>query len=1379
MRKWFLYMICLLCSASLHAEWTTFLAYNEVSQIAVSKDKVYALSNGSLFSVDKMSEKIEKIGHQQGLNDNHITNIYYDTKNSQLIIAYHSGKIDVLDEKGITYVSGFYTKDITDDKTVNNIEVANGRAYLATCFGIITFNLRKQEIVDTYYIGHEAEKRNVEDVRVNGDSIYAYTADSVYHAALKDNVVDYRVWHSTPIEGAFPRDTEKGKVVRDPNGDTWLAGGNQGVVRKMMTGETLTYKPNGPAENKPYRMTVQGGRLYVVPGGRWASQNDYPGRVMIYDGKQWTNIETEAIVAKTQRPAEDFMNVAVDPKDATHFFVTSYGTGLYEFRNDTLVQQYLPTNSSLQSAVVTDPNHYTRCDGAIYDQEGNLLVQNAEIKDRLICILTKDNRWTYLPLHVDGEILFITTPLGLLIDNRNSHYIWSGKCRAGAGIALWDNNGTLEDKTDDHTFFRTNFVDQDDNAIIFEQIFAFCQTRDGSLWVGCNTGLFIIPSAEEFRVSNRCLRIRIPNADGYILNDGNVNAILEKADGTICVGTADLGVYVLSGDGSTLIDHYTMDNSSMPSNSVLSLAEDREREILYIGTAEGIAVKGDFTSALQEVEAEPQWQESQMEQGSMKQWISHKSYVSVNQIAIGKNKVYGVSDGALMAVDKQDETIAYIDKTQGLNGDRITHIVYDQLNSQLVIVYSDGMIDFLTDRGDVSGMPDLYQSMISRPMKINSLTLGEHRLYLGLSIGIGVLDPKKQVFVDTYIIGNEGENVDVTDVVETHDSIYAVAADRLYVASRQNNLLDFRSWKEEKWTMQGVVQNMEMFGGHLYVLLSGKLYRRESGQWTEVLKDYAPLRWISAHNNMLMGCSDQGSRIISANTELKVEVIRSDYTIYDMSFDATTNAYWLGAAAAGIIRIDENEQWFVGKGPLSNDVDLLRFGGDKLFVCPGGKDASQYLREGNVSTFQNGQWNNISCWTVAPTFGNLPLDYTSVAIDEKDNSHYFMTSYGKGVFEYRGDKPYKNYTEGTPECPLLSVIAGDLSYVRTDGAMMDKTGNLWVLCAGERAKAINILSPEGKWYAYDLEASLNGSGSQRVVFSTPGLIMADMLHPNYKWMFDKRSTPGVILHDDNGTRCGAIVSADGEAKDWVDDRSMKRTTFIDQENKPITPERIYCMTQDMIGDIWVGTQTGLFILEHDKDFFHTNACKRVIIPRNDGTNLADYLLDNEQVTAIAVDGGNRKWIGTGNSGVYLVSEDGKTTLAHFTINNSLLPSNAILSIAIHPSSGEVFIGTANGIVSYQSDASEAREDYTDVVVYPNPVRPNYDGWITIRGLMDETIVNILDAGGNLVCKTRSNGGTAVWDGRDMRGKRVATGVYTILCNTADGTNHTSVKVLVM
>ena len=297
----------------------------------------------------------------------------------------------------------------------------------------------------------------------------------------------------------------------------------------------------------------------------------------------------------------------------------------------------------------------------------------------------------------------------------------------------------------------------------------------------------------------------------------------------------------------------------------------------------------------------------------------------------------------------------------------------------------------------------------------------------------------------------------------------------------------------------------------------------------------------------------------------------------------------------------------------------------------------------------------------------------------------------------------------------------------------------------------------------------------KIPLSTPGEMLVDNRNSQWKWIPLCRSNTGILLLQDNGTPTNS-----------EDDQVKYRNEWFDQYNNPIRPEFIYTLAQDQDNTIWVGTSKGVFTIPASVDFMTSNKCERIVIRRNDGTDLGDYLLDGEQVNCIVVDGANRKWIGTANSGAFLIQittdEVGNQqveTVEHFTAENSLLPSDNILSIAIQESTGEVFFGTSEGLVSYMSDASQPEETFDNLYVYPNPVSPTYKGYITIKGVMSNTIVRILDANGNLVKIMESTGGSAIWDGTNAQGNRVASGIYTIICNTSDGQSKGVTKVLIL
>ena len=197
-----------------------------------------------------------------------------------------------------------------------------------------------------------------------------------------------------------------------------------------------------------------------------------------------------------------------------------------------------------------------------------------------------------------------------------------------------------------------------------------------------------------------------------------------------------------------------------------------------------------------------------------------------------------------------------------------------------------------------------------------------------------------------------------------------------------------------------------------------------------------------------------------------------------------------------------------------------------------------------------------------------------------------------------------------------------------------------------------------------------------------------------------------------------------------DDKVMFRSTWVDNRGYTITPSEIRSIAQDRNGAIWIGTNEGLLMIPTSVDFFSSNRCTRILIARTDGSGLGDFMLGTEQINSIAVDGGNRLWIGTAVSGVFLMDidlfGDETKTVKHFTTKNAPLPSNTILNVAVDPLQNEVYIGTDMGLVSYKSDASEPEEDFTSAYVYPNPVRPGYSGLLTITGLMENSIVKTAD-----------------------------------------------------
>jgi len=749
-------------------------------------------------------------------------------------------------------------------------------------------------------------------------------------------------------------------------------------------------------------------------------------------------------------------------------------------------------------------------------------------------------------------------------------------------------------------------------------------------------------------------------------------------------------------------------------------------------------------------------------QVAMGNWRTHFAYTSVAQIAQSANKIFAVSEGALYSVDKQDGSYEFYSKLSGLNGTNISRIEFDATNQQLLIIYSNGNMDVLAT-GGVTNIPDFYNKQISANKEVNQIQFYDNKAYLACNFGIVVLNMQKKEVADTYYIGPNASEVKVLNTTVHNGIIYALTNSTIFKASvTEPNLVNYEFWTTATGLPgSGNFQSIVSYAGRLFLLRSGQLYIQESNNtWSNFMVDNSITNFNVSNGGMSVYASNN---VYLIDNLLNVKTVSNLGTLTDAEYDVKNNNYWFAGNELGVISYKQvgvetpTLNYYKPVGPAVNYPFEMKFAGEKLFVVPGGRWAAEEQRAGAVMMFEKGVWSNIYQKTIQDQTGHPVLDFMNVAVDPLDDKHFFVTSYGTGLFEFKNNA-YFNWYNHLNSNLSTAIIDNPYKYIRLDGAIFDSQGNLWVTNNGE----IKILLADGNWTQI-----LNDVLKK----PTLGKILILSQNPDQKWIPSVRYTPGICVFDDNGT-----------ITDFTDDKSIFHFSFPDPDNEasPLSPNAYFCIVQDKNGVVWVGTDQGPLLFHNPTKAFELGfTCSRVKIPRNDGTNLADYLLADEEIKAIAIDGANRKWLGTKTSGVYLMSENGQETIKHFTVSNSPLLSNDILSIAINPVSGEVFFGTGQGLVSYQSDAANAENVFGEVYAYPNPVREGYTGVITITGLIENTQVKITDLNGNLICETISNGSIATWDGKDVHGRKVSTGVYMVICSNADGTQSAITKILVI
>jgi hypothetical protein len=737
------------------------------------------------------------------------------------------------------------------------------------------------------------------------------------------------------------------------------------------------------------------------------------------------------------------------------------------------------------------------------------------------------------------------------------------------------------------------------------------------------------------------------------------------------------------------------------------------------------------------------------------EWKTHLPYREGRQVAEAGQRIYCGTRSGLFYFDKAFNTVNIITKSDGLSDLEINTLRYSAKRGSLVIGYANTNIDIL-EGGEIYNIPDIKRKPITGIKTINNVLIAGDLAYLSCGFGIVVVNLEKKEIKDTYLIGENGGYTNVYDMATDGTMLYAATEQGIYTANSNNtNLVDFNNWSRIPDIPHADSRFVAIcwYGDRLYAGFRNEedggdsLYYRENGTWKYFqTKENIRILYVGEARGHLVVVTTFYATVYNAqHAEVhSVSSIRPLHAVYDQD-----GFVWAADGLMGfyVSRSPGQKEFILPNGPLSGDVVSIAIKDDMLYTAAGNVTVgwNNLFRSAEMNVFMGNLWS-----------GTSTADYRDLihlSIDPTDKHHVFGATWGYGLLEYRDGELVEAYDN--TNSTLETIIPGG-DFFRLGGSVFDQGNNLWVTNSGV-PEPISVRKPDGSWKSFAFGGDLKEAVLGRIINTSF----------DHKWVICPLGH-GLFAFDVNST-----------VDDVSDDRHIK-FSVLDVNEKVIT-NNVFSLAEDRDGNIWVGTDKGIVVYYSPSRVFDDEKFygQQIIVPRNDGTGLADILLGTEKVTAIAVDGANRKWIGTAKSGIYLVSEDGLEEVYHFTEVNSPLLSNGITDIAINGGDGIVYIGTENGLISYKSTAIEGRQDFSGVYVYPNPVRPDYEGDIVITGLVGNVNVKITDITGNIVFETTALGGQAIWDGRNFSGDRIRTGVYMIFCTNEDGSLTHITKLLVV
>lgn len=748
------------------------------------------------------------------------------------------------------------------------------------------------------------------------------------------------------------------------------------------------------------------------------------------------------------------------------------------------------------------------------------------------------------------------------------------------------------------------------------------------------------------------------------------------------------------------------------------------------------------------------------------QWTGYFSYLNIKDISSGNGRIIAAAENAFFEFDPTTNTSEKVDAINGLDGEIISAMLYSENYDLTIIGYESGLLQVVMgNNGQVFTIVDILNKLTIAPDNkgINHFFEFQDKVFISTDFGIAEYNIENLEFGDSFFIGETGNQIKVTQTTVLNSRIYASTIGNSIRAANVNdpNLVDFESWQtigNSSWT--GVVAfNDKIYGSKT----TNGLFEISDTNEIFITQFSENIRQLKANGNNLVITTPNSISIYDDNLNLEGfvnDIVNEEGESLEKNFNCAQllgGSLYVGDEELGLLQlVDYNSISFNAispDGPILNRVFSITTFENEIWLAYG--EYSQFfnpfpLNSRGVSHFTGENWSNLTFEDIDET-----REIADITIDVNNPNRVYLSSYFDGLLVLENEEIVERFDGENSNIENTfdgsNPIPGD---TRIGGAVFNRQGDLY-FTNSITEHPLKRLSGNNQISIADISDTFLepfGTSSAKVAADNAGNVYLATFRFGIYGFQPSTGNSGKIASDVDGVDFPEVFNP----------------------NPAIT-----ALEFDSNGRLWIGTAEGLRVCFNPQAMFDDNAQLNVapIIFLENG--VPQELLFQQFITDIKVDGAGNVWISTSDSGVFQVNSTGQETLNIFNKDNSPLPSNSVISVDIRGETGEVFFGTANGLVSYQSRITTPVDNLENVRVFPNPVRPNYNGLVTIDGLTEDANVKITDITGNLVHEEFSAGGSIQWDTRAFGKHKVASGVYLVFITSDDQIETQVSKIMII